>query len=74
MGMDFFANALNTEAKRSAISAALTQAAGMVCQFEARVAGAANVQEAVSSENAFLETLRESFGAEHVVVQQDVKQ
>ena len=74
MGMDFFVASLNMEAKRQAISAALTQAAGVECQFEARMAGTADNMDEVQSENAFLDTLRESFGADHVVVQQDIKE
>ena len=74
MGMDFFVASLNMEAKRQAISAALTQAAGVECQFEARMAGTPDNVDEVQSENAFLDTLRESFGAEHVVIQQDVNE
>ena len=74
MGMDFFVSSLNTDAKRNAIAAALTQAAGMQCQFKAQIAGAGADQDQARQEDAFLNTLRESFGADRVVVQQDVKE
>ena len=73
IGMDFFVGSLNTEAKRSAIAAALTTAAGAECHFKARVAGSEVDRSSDRDESDFLNTLRESFGAEHVVVQQDTK-
>ncbi len=73
MGMDFFVSSLNTDAKRNAIAAALTTAAGVECHFKARVAGSEIDHHADRAESDFLNTLRESFGADHVVVQQDTK-
>ncbi|MBR4080786.1 MAG: DNA polymerase III subunit gamma/tau [Clostridia bacterium] len=68
---EVFVNLLNAEAKRNRIAQALTEAAGMVCQFEACLPGKAKPQE--SSDEGFLAQLRESFGAENVAVQQELK-
>ena len=64
-------NLLNAEAKRKRIAEALTEAAGMECTFEACLPGKANSEPA--GDEGFLAQLRESFGAENVSVQQELK-
>ncbi len=68
---EVFVNLLNAEAKRSRIAEALTEAAGIPCQFEACLPGSA--PKADLGEEGFLAQLRESFGAENVAVQQELK-
>ena len=73
LGMDVFVTLLNKEDKRKTIATALTEAAGAVCQFEARIPGQSENHSSAGGEDEFLNTLRASFGADHVVVQQELK-
>ncbi len=70
MGMDFFAMALNKEDKRTAISAALTEAAGVESRFEAVVAGAGE-KRTDDGEASFLNALTQTFGKENTIVQEE---
>ncbi|MDD6051628.1 MAG: DNA polymerase III subunit gamma/tau [Clostridiales bacterium] len=71
VGMDFFANALNKEDKRRAICNALTEAAGVECQFEAVTAGASKPAE--ESVESFVSGLEQTFGKANVLVQDEPK-
>ena len=68
---EVFVNLLNAEVKRNRIAEALTEAAGMQCHFEAHMPGKAPAENA--GEDSFLAALRESFGAENVAVQKELK-
>ena len=68
---EVFVNLLNAEAKRNRIAEVLTEAAGATCLFEAYLPGKAPTADA--GEDSFLAALRESFGAENVAVQQELK-
>ena len=73
MGMDFYVTALNSEAKRAAVAAALTQAAGAECRFEAVQPGQAEQSAGDGEEEALLESLGETFGKENLLIQEEPK-
>ncbi len=69
-GMPIFAKKLNSEAARAAITAALQEASGIPCKFEASAPGMKPVS-ASESANQFAGELRSIFGGENVLVQND---
>ena len=71
--MEVFIAILMKESTRSAIAAALTQAAGVPSTFEAHAAGKAEQADDSQEEQAFISQLQESFGAQNVSVQQEAK-
>lgn len=71
-GMDFFVRALNTERMRDAIAAALTQAMGVESHFEAVMPEAASSAKA-QGDDAYLREMMNTFGADHVSVQEGEK-
>lgn len=72
MGQDFFVTALNKEDKRNTIAQALTAAAGVESRFEAKAPGQEERRED-SAEQSLLQSLGETFGREHLMIQDDVK-
>lgn len=70
IGMDFFVMALNKDAKRNAIADALSKAVGIESRFDAVVAGSKQTAAQIQSEDAYLEEIMSTFGAENVSVQE----
>ena len=73
MGQDFYVTALNSESKRAAVAAALTQAAGAECRFEAVMPGQEEQPAGDGEEEALLESLGETFGKENLLIQEEPK-
>lgn len=73
MGQDFYVTALNSESKRAAVAAALTQAAGAECRFEAAQPGQEEQSAGDGDEEALLESLGETFGKENLLIQEEPK-
>ena len=71
MGMDIYVGVLNKDAKRNAIAAALTEAAGVESKFEALPAGGQKQND--DSEAAFVAQLEQTFGKANTLVQEEVK-
>lgn len=71
MGQELYVGLMNQEKKRTAIAAALTQASGMQCRFEA--IGAVKEKKADQSDESFLAVLETTFGKANTIVQEDVK-
>lgn len=65
---------MNLDANRKLVSDALTEAAGQNCLFEAVMEGAQASSKPSDQEADFLGSLRETFGADRVTVQEKPKQ
>ncbi|MDO5143098.1 MAG: DNA polymerase III subunit gamma/tau [bacterium] len=70
-GMDFFVTAMNVPAKREAVAAAITQAAGVESIFEAVLPGVQRSQSEEKSEQSLLGALANTFGPENLSVQEE---
>ena len=69
-GMEFYCDTLNGQARREKIVAALTQATGTPSRFEAVKAGDNRQQNPDDSEQDFLRSVTDTFGAANVSVQE----
>lgn len=73
-GFDNLVNMMNSEMNRKQISDAISEAAGKPCTFEAIIEGSLGKAQENEKEEDFLGSLRETFGAERVTVQEKPKQ
>lgn len=69
-GMEFYCENLNAPARRDKICEALTRTVGIPSRFEAIRPGSSAPKQEDASEEAFLKSLSDTFGAANVLVQE----